>query len=66
MVVRPTGEISLCCNDALGKITLGNVNDNTLEEIWYGLEYQKVREQLRKGRHKSNIELCVTCDTVSL
>ena len=25
MVIRPSGEVSLCCNDAYGQITLGNV-----------------------------------------
>ena len=29
MVIRPTGEVSLCCNDALGKYTLGNLNTQT-------------------------------------
>ena len=38
--IRPDGKISLCCNDALGKITLGDCNKQTIEEIWYSSEYR--------------------------
>lgn len=62
MVVRPTGEVSLCCNDALGKYTLGNLNHSTIEEIWNCEKYQEIRAEMRKnGRY--NLHLCKNCDT---
>jgi radical SAM protein with 4Fe4S-binding SPASM domain len=64
MVIRPTGEVSLCCNDALGKMTLGNVNDSSLKEIWFSQEYWNIRDSLRRGRQKSNIPLCKACDWI--
>ena len=62
IVIRPDGKVSLCCNDALGKCTLGDVSKQTLEEIWYGNAFRGVRSQLKSGR--SNVERCRYCDTV--
>lgn len=62
MVVRPTGEVSLCCNDALGKYTLGNLNNNTVWEIWESENYMKIRLEMFKNGRK-NLLLCKNCDT---
>ena len=34
MVVRPDGKISLCCFDALGKVTLGDLTRDSISEVW--------------------------------
>lgn len=60
MTIRPDGKVSLCCSDALGKNTLGDVTKNSLLEIWYGDEFQRVRNCLKNGR--KNWELCKKCD----
>ena len=61
LVIRPDGKISLCCNDALGEYTMGDINKTPIMEIWYGDQYKRIREKLittgRKGLH-----LCETCD----
>lgn len=62
MIVRPTGELSLCCNDALGQETLGDLKRQTILEAWNSAEYKKIREELKRGR--SNIKLCKHCDTL--
>lgn len=62
MVIRPSGEVSLCCNDAYGQITLGNVTQQTLENIWYGEDYKRIRAAIRKGRKKCL--LCKSCDSL--
>lgn len=61
MVIRPDGGVSLCCNDAYGQMTLGNVNDNSLIEIWNSDQYKKMREMIKQGR--KNIKLCRYCDS---
>ena len=63
MVVRPTGEVSLCCNDALGKYTLGNLNNNTIWEIWEGEQYTKIRAEMSENGRK-NLLLCKNCDSL--
>jgi len=50
MVIRPDGKVSLCCNDPLGKNTLGDLNKNSLVEVWYGEKFTKVRAAIKKGR----------------
>ncbi len=61
-VIRPTGEVSLCCNDALGKYTMGNVNEHSIREIWKSEKYENVRIQMKKYRRKKMM-LCENCDT---
>ena len=34
MVVRPDGKISLCCWDAVGKVTLGDLTRDSIFEVW--------------------------------
>ena len=61
VIIRPTGEISLCCNDALGKYTLGDLKKESLLDVWYGPKYKMIRESLSKGRE--NWGNCKYCDT---
>lgn len=61
IIVRPTGKISLCCNDALGKYTLGDLNKDSLLDIWYGPRFSMVRKCLYDGRE--NWGNCKYCDT---
>jgi radical SAM protein with 4Fe4S-binding SPASM domain len=65
IVVRPTGEISLCCQDALGQVTLGDVRRQGLKEIWEGSSYKKIREQLINGGRKS-VNICEVCDVAGV
>lgn len=60
MIIRPDGKVSLCCNDPLGKCTLGDTNNQTLLEIWNGVEFKEIRKKLLKGR--ANLEHCKYCD----
>ena len=61
VIVRPDGKLSLCCNDAMGKYTLGDLNEKTLLEVWNSDTYMKIREKLYKQGRKT-IELCKYCD----
>ena len=62
MVIRPDGKVSLCCNDALGKMTLGDLNDQSLIEIWNSEKYFRIRHLIYEGRN--NIDLCKKCDSL--
>lgn len=63
LIIRPDGKISLCCNDALGKETLGDASRDSLTDIWYSEKYQQVRRDIAKGR-KYHF-LCKNCDVVA-
>lgn len=62
MIVRPDGKVSLCCNDALGKCTMGDLNKESIEQVWFGRRFEKVRELLVNGRKE--VERCQYCDTL--
>ena len=64
MIIRPNGQVSLCCNDALGKYTLGDASKDNLLDIWYGPKFQMVRKCLYEGREKWGN--CKYCDTFSM
>ena len=60
MTVLYTGEVCLCCFDPLGEVSFGNLNDQTIEEIWNDnrhLEYQLMHKQ---GRGHE-LEKCDQC-----
>jgi radical SAM protein with 4Fe4S-binding SPASM domain len=60
MVIRPDGKVSLCCVDAIGQMTLGDINEQSILEIWNGKKYVQLREQLIKG--SEFVPVCHTCD----
>ncbi len=61
LVVRSEGKVSLCCNDALGKYTMGDLHTQTLKEIWFSTEYESVRKEMSRNGRK-NLRLCNACD----
>jgi len=60
--VRPDGKISLCCNDVFGSVTLGDLNNESLLDVWYGETFNEYRENIIKGRE--NIGICASCDII--
>ena len=56
MVIRPSGKISLCCFDAYGENTIGDLNYETIREIWNGELYKNLRTSMMGGR--KNIPFC--------
>ena len=61
VIVRPDGKLSLCCNDALGLYTLGDLQKQTLLEAWGGEKYKNIRDTLAKKGRKG-VALCKYCD----
>lgn len=65
MVVRPTGEVSLCCSDFYGEMTLGDIGKQSLLDIWKGKAFHEVRNTLKTTGRK-NIPICRRCDVTEL
>lgn len=61
MSIRPDGKVSLCCNDALGENTLGDISKNTLVEIWKSETFCNHRKMMIKGG-RYGIETCRYCN----
>ena len=48
-VNNPNGNVTMCCNN---NTVLGNVNENTIDEIWNGDDFQANRKRMRdEGAH---------------
>ena len=61
MVIRPTGQLSLCCNDALGQMTMGDLTKETLINAWNSEKYRTLRENMKLQRCPNT--LCEKCDS---
>lgn len=61
LIIRPDGKVSLCCNDPYGKCTLGDLNYESVLEVWNGKAFDNIRKKLSQGR--GNFEHCKYCDT---
>lgn len=64
MVIRPDGKISLCCNDALGQMTMGDLSKDRLIDVWRSENYMQLRHSVKESR--KNIKLCYDCDSFGL
>jgi len=60
LIIRPDGKVSLCCSDALGKMTLGDIKIQSIKEIWTSETYSEIRGKIIEDI--SSIELCKYCD----
>lgn len=60
MVVRPDGKLSLCCNDALGQETLGDLSVQSIREAWNDSRRRTVQDLMLGGRDK--LDVCRHCD----
>ncbi len=62
LIVTVTGDVLLCCNDAKRSQVMGNIADQTLKDIWFGKEFVRIREQLKKGKRYESSPICRHCD----
>lgn len=60
-IIRPDGKVSLCCNDALGEMTLGDLSTQPILDVWKGSAYDKIRKTMATQGRKG-IPLCSLCD----
>jgi len=55
------GRAVLCCWDIAGRAVIGNVNEQSVLDIWNGPERLRYAEYLERGE-REKIELCSRCD----
>ena len=63
MSVLWDGRVVTCCMDSNGLQVLGNLNSQTVEEVWTGPVLSGVRDDFRKLRY-DNYPVCRSCDWV--
>ncbi len=61
MIVFWNGDVSVCCEDIDGKLTVGSIRENTIRELWRNEKYKRLRRQ--HFRHDfSELPVCDACD----
>lgn len=60
MFVHPDGVVTPCCFDAKRDLKMGNINDNTVQEIWNGKKYTELRKLHKSGKFFEN-DICRNC-----
>ncbi|MFH2132529.1 MAG: SPASM domain-containing protein [bacterium] len=64
MTVLWDGEVVPCCNDYDKKLSLGNLNQQTLTEIWNGDEMKQLRKEFISNQVEN--PLCRRCEKLRL
>jgi sulfatase maturation enzyme AslB (radical SAM superfamily) len=59
--VQVDGTVNVCCFDFNGKMVVGDLNHQTLEEIYGGDEMKRIRDLHAAGK-TDELELCRVCD----
>ena len=61
LVIDYKGDVVICCNDYLGEMSLGNVMEASLLDIWNCKRFKSIRQSLKLKR-RDRIELCRKCN----
>jgi radical SAM protein with 4Fe4S-binding SPASM domain len=61
MYINHLGEMLMCCTDLIGHFNLGNVKENTLEELWYSEKHQNLLLNLEKENSRIQYSHCSIC-----
>ena len=62
-VVHPDGLVSICCSDVLGEHIVGDLNSESVIDIWNGEKFKFVRNELNANGRR-NIIPCNRCDSI--
>ena len=58
--ITSDGKVNLCISDRKKEFVVGDINKQSLIEIWYGKELQSIRRAMNNGRN--GCKLCKDCD----
>jgi len=60
MTIRADGQIQVCCGARTDDKIIGDINENTLEEVWLSEKFNEIRK-LMKERKSHLIDICKLC-----
>ena len=60
MHILSDGRVIFCCQDWSHSLVVGNIKDNTIEEIWNGTKYTSARKSLY-DKDKESPMICKKC-----
>jgi sulfatase maturation enzyme AslB (radical SAM superfamily) len=59
--IMADGRACVCCQDVRGMHVIGDLNTQSLKEIWLGKEMMEIRQKFIDGK-KKEIRFCADCD----
>jgi len=62
MHILSDGRVTLCCMDYHQEVILGDLQDQTLMEVWTGDVFAGVRDRIAKGTSHTDNFLCERCE----
>lgn len=66
LTVMADGNVVPCTQISNNEIVLGNIKDNSLEEIWNGKKYEEFRKMHISGKFPSNHKCKKNCDQIKI
>ena len=61
LIVLSNGKVALCCKDYDGKYSIGDLNNQSIEDIWNSKKFRWIKNLHYKGEGYK-IELCKNCE----
>lgn len=61
LVIGADGLVMMCSNDEENQHVIGDVNKQTIHEVWHGEQLQAVREMMKEPRGFMNNKVCRQC-----
>ena len=62
LIIFPNGKVGICCNDCKEITDFGDVNQDSLIDIWKNDKFQKLRQAMTSGR--MHYKFCEECDVL--
>jgi radical SAM protein with 4Fe4S-binding SPASM domain len=63
LVINWKGDVLLCAQDFYGKYRMGNINEDSILNIWNNERFTSYRDKLKSGK-RSSIKICKHCDFI--
>jgi radical SAM protein with 4Fe4S-binding SPASM domain len=64
ITILADGRVALCCFDSEAAYTVGDLNRQSIHEVWHAAVFQEKREWLYR-RDFEKLELCARCDYIN-
>lgn len=61
LLIGSDGKVMLCGNDELGAHIVGDINSQSIMEVWHGEKLEKAREIHRRHNGVKEINICKNC-----
>jgi radical SAM protein with 4Fe4S-binding SPASM domain len=61
VAIHVNGNVVPCCRDPRGEEIMGNIFEQSLDEIWNGAKFQSLRERIRTDQ--GSVEICRLCSS---